>query len=106
MVRSGTIAKYDYGNEDDNMDHYGQPTPPVYNMTRIPKDLPLFLGYGGKDMLSDVKDVQVLLDNLKDHDADKLVKQYRNDYAHADFVFGVNANQVVYDPLMAFFKLN
>ncbi|PNT04968.3 hypothetical protein POPTR_014G159900v4 [Populus trichocarpa] len=106
MIRTGTIAMYDYGNENDNMDHYGQPTPPVYNMTSIPNDLPLFLGYGGKDYLSDVKDVQILLDNLKDHDGDKLVVQYTDEYAHADFVFGVNANQIVYDPLIAFFKIN
>ncbi|CAK7349050.1 unnamed protein product [Dovyalis caffra] len=106
MVRTGTIAMYDYGNENDNMDHYEQPTPPVYNMASIPKDLPLFLGYGGKDYLSDVKDVQVLVDKLKDHDGDKLVVQYTDEYAHADFVFGVNANQLVYDPLMAFFKIN
>ncbi|RVW13315.1 Triacylglycerol lipase 2 [Vitis vinifera] len=83
----------------------GQPTPPAYNMTNIPNDLPLFLSYGGKDMLSDVNDVQVLLDSLKDHDGDKLVVQFREDYAHADFVMAVNAKQAVYDPLMAFFKL-
>ncbi|XP_024440699.1 triacylglycerol lipase 2 isoform X2 [Populus trichocarpa] len=106
VIRTGTIAMYDYGNENDNMDHYGQPTPPMYNMTSIPNDLPLFLAYGGKDYLSDVKDVQVLLDNLKDHDGDKLVVQYTDEYAHADFVLGVNANQIVYDPVIAFFKIN
>ncbi|KAL3572962.1 hypothetical protein D5086_026866 [Populus alba] len=106
MIRTGTIAMYDYGNENDNMDHYGQPTPPVYNMTSIPNDLPLFLGYGGKDYITDVRDVQVLLDNLKDHDGDKLVVQYTDEYAHADFVLGVNANQIVYDPAIAFFKIN
>lgn len=87
------------------MNHYGQPTPPVYNMSSIPNELPLYLSYGGKDALSDVKDVQVLLDDLKNHAGDKLVVQYREDYAHADFVMGVNANKVVYDPLMAFFRL-
>ncbi|KAH7576679.1 hypothetical protein JRO89_XS01G0130300 [Xanthoceras sorbifolium] len=101
MARKGTIA-----NEDENMNHYGQPTPPVYNMTNIPNDFPLLLSYGGKDYLSDVNDVQILLDNIKDHHSDKLVVQYREDYAHADFVFGVDAKQVVYDPMMAFFKLN
>lgn len=106
VIRTGTIAMYDYGNENDNMDHYGQPTPPVYNMTSIPNDLPLFIGYGGKDYLTDVRDVQVLLDNLKDHDGDKLVVQYTDEYAHADFVLGVNANQIVYDPVIAFFKIN
>ncbi|KAJ7964767.1 Lipase [Quillaja saponaria] len=106
MIRKGTIAMYDYDDQGENMVHYGQPTPPLYDMTSIPNDLPLFISHGGKDMLSDVKDVQVLLDSLKDHDSDKLVVQFIEDYAHADFVMGVNANQVVYDPIMAFFRLN
>ncbi|KAK6134975.1 hypothetical protein DH2020_031259 [Rehmannia glutinosa] len=106
MIRQGTIAMFDYGNEDDNNKHYGQPNPPEYNMTSIPNDLPLFLSYGGKDLLSDVKDVQTLIDTLSDHDPDKLVLLYRDDYAHLDFVYGVNAKQVVYNPLMAFFHLN
>ncbi|KAJ6680517.1 LYSOSOMAL ACID LIPASE-RELATED [Salix purpurea] len=106
MARTGTIAMYDYGNENDNMDHYVQPTPPVYNMASIPNDLPLFLSYGGKDYLSDVEDVQALLENLKDHDGKKLVVQYIDEYVHADFVLGVNANRIVFDPLMAFFKIN
>ncbi|KAL8474251.1 hypothetical protein ACS0TY_030206 [Phlomoides rotata] len=104
MIRQGTIAMYDYGN--DNNKYYGQPTPPVYDMASIPNNLPLFLAYGGKDLLSDVNDVQTLIDDLSEHDPDKLVLLYRDDYAHLDFVSGVNANQVVYNPIMAFFKLN
>lgn len=88
------------------MNHYAQTTPPVYNMSSIPVDLPLYLAYGGKDMLADVKDVQVLLNKLKNHHADKLVTQYVQEYAHADFVFGVNACDRIYDPVLAFFKLN
>ncbi|KAF3443380.1 hypothetical protein FNV43_RR13062 [Rhamnella rubrinervis] len=106
MIRKRTIAKYDYGNLAENMKHYGQSTPPTYNMKSIPKNLSLFLSYGGKDTLSDVNDVQVLLDDLRNHDADKLVVQYRQEYAHVDFIIGSNAHQVVYDPLIAFFKLH
>ncbi|XP_021801131.1 triacylglycerol lipase 2-like isoform X1 [Prunus avium] len=105
MIRDGTVAMFDYNNKDENMQHYGQPNPPVYSMTSIPNDLPLFLSYGGADALSDVKDVKLLLASLKDHDGDKLVVQYRDDYAHADFVMGQTAKQDVYDPLMAFLKL-
>lgn len=105
MIREGTLTMYDYEDEDENMEHYGQPTPPVYNMTTIPNDLPLFLSYGGQDALSDVNDVQLLLESLKDHDGDKLVVQYREDYAHADYVMASNAKRAVYDPLIAFFKL-
>ena len=103
VVRAGNIAKYDYGDESENKAHYGQPTPPLYYMTRIPKDIPLFLSYGGKDTLSDVNDVQLLLENLKDHEKDKLVAQYIDYYAHFDFIMAENANRVVYDPLLAFF---
>ncbi|XP_031262218.1 triacylglycerol lipase 2-like [Pistacia vera] len=105
MIRDRTITMYNYEDEEENRKHYGQPNPPVYNMTNIPSDLPLFLGYGGADALSDVNDVKLLLDSLKDHDGDKLVIQYREDYAHADYVMGDNAKQLVYNPLMAFFKL-
>ncbi|KAJ0111554.1 hypothetical protein Patl1_01927 [Pistacia atlantica] len=105
MIRDRTITMYNYEDEEENRKHYGQPNPPVYNMTNIPNDLPLFLGYGGADALSDVNDVKLLLDSLKDHDGDKLVIQYREDYAHADYVMGDNAKQLVYHPLMAFFKL-
>ncbi|KAK1306174.1 Triacylglycerol lipase 2 [Acorus calamus] len=96
---------YDYGDDDDNRRHYGQPTPPAYDLSSIPDDLPMFFGYGGSDALSVPEDVELLLGNLKSHQADKLVVQYRDDYAHADFVMAVNALEVVYDPLMAFFKL-
>lgn len=108
MIRGGKVAMFDYGdgNIDGNNKHYGQPTPPVYDMTSIPNEFPLFLSYGGADALSDSKDVQLLLDSLKNHDQDKLVVQYHADYAHADFVMAVNANQLVYDPLVAFFNLH
>ncbi|ESW13660.1 hypothetical protein PHAVU_008G215000 [Phaseolus vulgaris] len=105
MIREGTTSMFDYQNEDENIKHYGQPSPPEYDMTRIPNDLPLFLSYGGADALSDVKDVQRLLEILKDHQADKLVVQYRNDYAHADYVMGENAYRDVYEPLISFFRL-
>ncbi|KAB2057359.1 hypothetical protein ES319_A11G163100v1 [Gossypium barbadense] len=103
MIRTGTIAMYDYGSEDEKKEYYGQSDPPAYNMKDIPKELPLFLGYGGQDMLADANDVKALLNDLKDHDNGELVEVYSEEYAHADFVLGVNASQVVYDPMISFF---
>lgn len=97
---------FDYGSAEENNKHYNQTTPPEYIMASIPTNVPLFLSNGGQDLLSDVKDVQTLLDSLDDHESHKLVVQFTADYAHADYVFAVNAKQVVYDPLMAFFKLH
>ena len=98
------MAKYDYGSADFNQEHYGDSQPPVYNLSNIPHDLPLFLSYGGQDSLSDVKDVQKLLDNLKLHDVDKINIQYIEDFAHSDFILGTTAKDIVYNQMMAFFK--
>ncbi|XP_038703112.1 triacylglycerol lipase 2-like isoform X2 [Tripterygium wilfordii] len=84
MIRTGTVAMYDYGIQ--NMKKYGQMTPPLYNLTNIPKDFPLFFSYGGMDYLSDTKDVQSLLHILRSHKADKRVLQFIKEYAHLDFI--------------------
>ncbi|OMO85324.1 hypothetical protein CCACVL1_10268 [Corchorus capsularis] len=103
-VRDGVIAKYNYGRPDYNLMHYGETKPPIYNISNIPNDLPLFISYGGQDALSDVRDVQLLLDHLKFHDVDKLTIQYIKDYAHADFIMGINAKDIVYNKVVQFFK--
>lgn len=103
-VRDGVVAKYNYGWPVYNVMHYGEARPPVYNLSNIPHDLPLFVSYGGQDALSDVRDVTLLLDNFKFHDVDKLSVQFIKDYAHADFIMGVNAKDVVYNQVVAFFK--
>ncbi|KAL8478778.1 hypothetical protein ACS0TY_030597 [Phlomoides rotata] len=103
-VRDGVLSKYDYGNAVFNLEHYGESRPPIYDLTKIPHDLPLFLSYGGQDALSDLKDVATLLDDLKLHDIDKLHVQYVKDFAHADFIMGITAKDVVYNQILAFFN--
>ncbi|KAG0470313.1 hypothetical protein HPP92_016477 [Vanilla planifolia] len=88
------------------MEHYGQPTPPTYDMSAIPVDFPLFLSHGKADVLSDVDDVRHFLGVVDGHDGVNLAVQYLEDYAHADFIMAVNAKQIVYEPLMAFFNLH
>ncbi|KAJ0694362.1 putative triacylglycerol lipase [Helianthus annuus] len=105
-VRDGVLAKYDYGNPAFNIEHYGMPMPPIYNLSNIPKDFPLFISYGGQDALSDPKDVANLLDDLKLHDEGKLSVQYIKEYAHADFIMGVTAKDVIYDKIISFFQRN
>nr|GMC99502.1 triacylglycerol lipase 2-like [Ipomoea batatas] len=103
-VRDGVLAKYDYGNNDFNLAHYGEARPPRYNLTNIPRDIPMFISYGGEDALSDVKDVESLLDYLKFHDVLKLHVQYIKGYAHADFIIGITAKDVVYNQIINFFR--
>ncbi|CAN6575117.1 unnamed protein product [Malus baccata var. baccata] len=104
IVRDGKLAKYNYGRPDLNLMYYGRFNPPVYNLSNISHDLPLFLSYGGQDALSDLRDVARLLDSLKLHDVGKLTVQYIENYAHADFIMGLNAKDIVYNQVTAFFK--
>ncbi|ESR60341.1 triacylglycerol lipase 2 [Citrus sinensis] len=103
-VRDGVIAKFNYGRPDYNLMHYGEFRPPIYNISNIPHDLPLFVSYGGNDALADVSDVENLLDSFKFHDGDKLGVQFIKSYGHADFIMGINAKDIVYNQVVAFFK--
>ena len=87
---------------DYNLRHYGRINPPLYDLSKIPRDVPIFISYGGQDALSDLRDVGHLLEILKSHDVDKLTVQYIENYAHADFIMGINANDDVYKYVTAF----
>jgi dienelactone hydrolase len=52
---------YDFG-EDGNVAHYGQPTPPAYNLNNIKMPVSLFVG--GADALADPADAQILKTEL------------------------------------------
>ncbi|KAL3849017.1 hypothetical protein ACJIZ3_010899 [Penstemon smallii] len=95
MIREGTIKMYDYGDDKENEKHYGQPSPPSYEMKNIPSNIPLYLAYGGADALSDKEDVKLLIQSLQDHELDKIVLEYTEDYAHADYVMAVNVKENV-----------
>ncbi|KAK4781456.1 hypothetical protein SAY86_015558 [Trapa natans] len=102
-VRDRRLTKYNYGIPVFNLLIYGDLAPPPYDLSNIPKDMPMFVSYGGRDALSDPRDVQALLDSLKLHDVDKLSVQFVEDYAHADYIMGVNAKDVVYSQVLSFF---
>ncbi|KAK2451428.1 triacylglycerol lipase [Trifolium repens] len=103
-VRSDFLTKFDFMRPDLNMLYYGQLFPPVYDLTQIPSDMPIFISYGGKDALSDVADVQKLLGYFKNHDANKLSVQFIDNYAHADYMMAYNAKDLVYNNVTSFFK--
>ncbi|KAL5794188.1 hypothetical protein ACOSP7_002782 [Xanthoceras sorbifolium] len=106
MVTKGTLAMYDYNDENKNRKYYGQPTPPAYNLENIPNDFPLYLFHGGADAVCDVENVQLLLHGLKYQNRNNLWVKYIYQYAHVDFVIGYNSKQIVYDPLMDFLRLH
>ncbi len=58
LLDTGTFQAYDYGSEKANNAHYGQPTPPKWDLKNI--RVPMRLFAGTSDELADVQDVNTL----------------------------------------------
>ncbi|MED6173710.1 sphingosine N-acyltransferase subunit lip1 [Stylosanthes scabra] len=99
MIRDGTFSQYDYG-KLKNVKVYGKFKPPKFDLSRIPKSLPLWMAYGGNDALADVTDVKHTLRELPS--TPELV--YLENYGHVDFILSLQAKQDLYDSLISFLK--
>ncbi|KAL8160556.1 hypothetical protein V2J09_002093 [Rumex salicifolius] len=99
MIRKGAFAKYDYGLWK-NLQEYGSPKPPEFDLSSISELLPVWMAYGAKDALADITDVEHTLKELNC----KRELLYLEKYGHVDFVLSVNAKQDVYDNMVEFFR--
>ncbi|KAK2664970.1 hypothetical protein Ddye_003544 [Dipteronia dyeriana] len=81
MIRKGTFSQYDYG-RFKNLRLYGQTKPPAFELSSIPKSLPLWMSYGGRDALADTTDLQHTLKDLQS--TPELL--YLENYGHVDFI--------------------
>ncbi|CAJ1977400.1 unnamed protein product [Sphenostylis stenocarpa] len=99
VIRKGTFSKYDYGMLK-NMIEYGKFKPPKFDLSRIPKSLPLWMAYGGNDALADITDLQHTLKELRS--TPEVI--YLQNYGHVDFILSLQAKQDLYDPMISFFK--
>jgi len=96
-VKQDGFQMYDYGCglfSCKNQEHYGQKTPPQYNLTQV--TIPTALYYGGQDLLTEPKDIQILLNSLPNI----ISKSEQSTYAHLDFTWAVNANEQVYQSVV------
>ncbi|KAL9244946.1 hypothetical protein vseg_018660 [Gypsophila vaccaria] len=99
MIRKGTFARYDYGLLK-NKRVYGSFKPPIFDLGLVPKSLPLWMAYGSKDDLADVRDVQRTIRDLPC----KKELLYLDNYGHVDFLLSVTANEDVYEHMIKFFS--
>ncbi|KAK9941986.1 hypothetical protein M0R45_007676 [Rubus argutus] len=99
MIRKGTFSKYDYGILK-NLIEYGQLKPPAFDLSLIPKSLPLLMAYGGNDALADVADFQHTLKELQS--TPQLI--YLENYGHVDFIVSTTAKEDFHDQLIGFFR--
>ena len=81
----GTFQAYDYGSTRENNAHYGQPYPPIYNLSNI--RIPVRLFAGTSDLLADITDVNYLWENLNPN-----VKEFFKVYnaGHCTFMWGID----------------
>jgi len=95
LMQNDTVMKFDYGSAQENMNHYGQTSPPVYNISAV--SVPMHLFYGTNDKFADPVDAQNLFKLLPAN----LLHIYPTEYGHGDFLWGLDAAIKVYQPTVS-----
>nr|BAN20577.1 lipase 1 precursor [Riptortus pedestris] len=85
---------YDYG-EKYNVFHYGQNTPPQYDLSKV--TAPVMLHYAYNDWISGVQDVDKLYTHLPNSKRKVVGFDFFN---HLDFMWARDARQLVYDDVL------
>lgn len=94
------FQKFDFGKEG-NMKHYGQPTPPQYDLGNFPETLPFALFTGGNDYLADPADVATLVASLP---SQSVLTHFEPTYAHMDFLWAEDAHTKIYPLILKLCK--
>ncbi|KAF5398942.1 Gastric triacylglycerol lipase [Paragonimus heterotremus] len=93
-IMSNRFRQFDYGKKK-NMQIYGQPTPPEYDLSNI--TVPTVVFSGGHDWLAVKKDTLRLIDRIE-----KAVISYTHfdHYNHLDFVWGMDTGYILYPAVL------
>ncbi|KYN08589.1 PREDICTED: lipase 3-like [Cyphomyrmex costatus] len=98
---SGKFRQYDYGCTK-NLQIYNTPEPPDYNLANI--TTPFAMVYAENDWLSSIPDVKRLISLLPN-----VVDEYKvpfPDFNHLDFLWAVDAPQLVYNKVLGIMKMD
>ncbi|KAM6186086.1 lipase member N [Rhynchocyon petersi] len=98
LYRAEEFRAYDWGSEAENMHHYNQSRPPLYNLTAM--KVPTAIWAGGQDVLVTPKDVARILPQIQNLSYFNLLP----DWNHFDFIWGLDASQRVYSKIIALMK--
>ncbi|XP_074088341.1 lipase member N-like [Macrotis lagotis] len=100
LFHSDEFRAYDWGNKTENMRHYNQSFPPLYDLTTI--KVPTAIWAGGKDLLVDPLDVAILLPQIQNLQFYQMLP----DWNHVDFIWALDASQRVYSKILSLMKQN
>ena len=95
------FRKYDFG-EEDNIEHYGSPIPPSYDLNNVKVPVALFVG--DKDDLAVVSDSEVLAEHLPNVSLFQIVEF--NGWTHLDFAIAIDADKLVYSKIIEMMQSN
>ncbi|XP_012628403.1 lipase member N [Microcebus murinus] len=98
LYRSNEFRAYDWGSEAENMHHYNQSRPPLYDLSAM--KVPTAIWAGGEDVLVTPQDVARLLPQIRNLRYFKLFP----DWNHFDFVWGLDAPRRMYSEIIALMK--
>lgn len=98
-IQSAKFRQYDFG-IIQNLEKYGQLTPPNYDLTKI--TAPTFLLYSKNDWLSAEKDVDALCTGMTNGCKGKILMSDFQ-FNHLDYMYGIDANALVYNKVISLF---
>ena len=110
IMTNGKFEMMDFG--EDNINVYGQPTPPQYNTTKMEqnlKDLNMLFIRGDNDVLANEIDFNRLLSHFKDKIDSSLIIKIIKGYGHLDYIWAKDSLVSINRPVVEFFnkiKLN
>ncbi|XP_053167890.1 lipase member M-like isoform X2 [Hemicordylus capensis] len=93
-------ARTPAGTSAQNILHWSQYIPPVYKVEDM--TVPTAVWNGGQDLLSDPKDVAILLSQIKNLVYSRSIPEW----AHLDFIWGLDAPQRMYNEIIDLMKQN
>lgn len=99
LIKYQRFAQFDYGIKQ-NLNKYHQMQPPEYVLKNC--KIPVVLFYANVDVMADPADVEKLAQTLPN----VLSIQHLSDktFNHVDFVWGTDANSLIYEPAIKFMK--
>ncbi|XP_027452121.1 lipase member N isoform X1 [Zalophus californianus] len=98
LYRSDEFRAYDWGSEAENMRHYNQSRPPLYDLTTM--KVPTAIWAGGHDVLVTLRDVARVIPQIGNLQYFDLLP----DWNHFDFIWGMDAPQRMYSKIIALMK--
>ncbi|XP_015112843.1 lipase member K isoform X2 [Diachasma alloeum] len=91
-VNSGGFHKYDYESSAANLQHYGQRTPPEYNLRNV--EAPVVLIYIKTDFFAPEISTRILEEHLPNVVVSEAVRD--KDFIHSDFILHKNGGDIIH----------